>query len=147
MKSFDFNKKFSNDKTYANYYDESFEKVNSQFQNILAKYASKISDDDAKLIEHFGGTAAIFKIFKINVFLSSTKFSKIDHLGNRETLYPNVNEFKYLSHTNFKAHFTRLLKLISEYNSVSEDDNKWDVMTLTSLSTIEKEDLNPNVEW
>lgn len=147
VKSFDFNRKISSDKTYATYYDESFEKVKEQFQNILAKYASKISDEDVKLIEHFGGSASIFKIFKINVFLCNVKFSKTDHKGNKESLTPNVNEFKSLNHENFKSHFEKLILLINEYNSVSEDYNKWNINTLTILSTIEKENLNPNIEW
>jgi hypothetical protein len=75
VRSFNFNKKIADNKTYAQYYNEKMLEINDRFQSILAKYASKLSHKDIQLLEHFGGRAYIFTIFAVMKFISEAKFT------------------------------------------------------------------------
>lgn len=146
--SFDFNKKIDTNKTYAQYYQEKMLEITDRFQGILSKYASKLSQKDIQLLEHFGGRAYIFTVFAVMKFISEVKFSHQQDGNPAQALIPFNNSIKDIKRENFNKHFDKLLELINEYNNVVEKDyEKWTINNINKLQTIESANKNPATEW
>ena len=145
---FDFNKNIGKDKTFAQYYEESMSEVNDKFQLVLKKYASKLSHRDIILLEHFGGGAYIFRIFKLMKFMSEAKFSSQLEGQKAKELKPFNNSFRGMNNENFPKHFEKLIELIDEYNkSVDSENDKWTIRNINSLSTIAQAFNDPRTNW
>ena len=151
--SYDFNQLIAPNKSQGTYYNDTVLKISDKFQNILAKYASKLSIKDLKLIEHFGGSAYFYKIFVVNKFLTevnySTSITNATGVTTQTTITrPFINSFRDLTKNNFQKHFITLLDLIDNYNEVTDNKyDEWDLNSLTSLETISKMNSNENVQW
>jgi hypothetical protein len=146
--SFDFNKKISKEKTYAQYYNEKMLEITDRFQGVLAKYASKLSLKDIQLIEYFGGRAYIFTLFTIMKFTSEVKFTLHQEDEPAETVLPFNNSFKNIGRENFNKHFDKLIELIDEYNiAVDNEYEKWTINNIAKLYTTESANQNPTIEW
>jgi hypothetical protein len=145
--SYDFNGLIAVDKTYAQYYNEKMQDVADKFQNILAKYASKLSHKDIHLLEHFGGRAYFFSIFAVMKFISDAKFTVIKQNVTTTVMLFN-NSFKTVDRENFNKHFDKLIELINAYNEVVENDfEKWTIQNISKLNTTETANKNPSIEW
>lgn len=145
--SYDFNGLIAVDKTYAQYYNEKMQNVADKFQNILAKYASKLSHKDIHLLEHFGGRAYFFSVFVTMKFLSESRFTIIRQNVTTPVM-PFNNSFRNVDRENFNKHFDKLIELINAYNEVvSNDFEKWTIQNISKLNTIETANKNPNIEW
>jgi hypothetical protein len=148
VRSFDFNKKIAEDKTYAQYYHEKIIEINDKFQSVLAKYASKLSHKDIQLLEHFGGRAYIFTIFAVMKFISETKFTSQRENEPAKTVMPFNNSFKDVKRENFNKHFDKLIELITEYNgAVDNDYQKWTIENIAKLHTPQSANSDPKIEW
>jgi hypothetical protein len=145
---FDFNKLIAEDKTYAQYYNEKIQEITDRFQNILSKYASKLSHKDIPLLEHFGGRAYIFTVFAVMKFISEVKFTHRHGDEPAKTVMPFNNKLKDIKRENFNKHFDTLIELINEYNSVVDNDyEKLTIKNISKLQTIESANNNPTTEW
>ena len=146
--AFDFNQKIDPVKTYAEYCANDMKKINDRFQNILVKYAAKLSFKDIQFLEHFGGKAFMFTVFEVMRFISSAKFTQTTNNQAPVTVYPFNNSFKDISKENFVKHFNKLVEFIDEYNSsVDNDYEKWTIKNIGELSTVEKANKNPLTDW
>lgn len=70
---FNFSNQIAPNKTYAQYYAESLDKTEENFQNILAKYASKLSLEDIQRLEFFGGGSYLYRVFRVMDFLRTVQ--------------------------------------------------------------------------
>jgi hypothetical protein len=148
INSFDFNQLIDKNKTYAQYYNEKINDVTDRFQNILAKYASKLSYRDIQLLEHFGGRAYIFTVFAVMKFISETKFTHQHGSAPAQTIMPFNNSFKDIKKENFREHFNKLVEFINQYNqTVDNDYEKWTIKNISKLNTIKTANDNPTTEW
>jgi len=125
--SFNFAKCFSSGKTFAQFYADKQNTSEENFQNILAKYASKLSLEDIQRLEFFGGGAHLSKVFVSMELLNTYNIST----QNDNTQATLVNVFKNISKENFQKHFKKLLALINDYNSVCNPVERWTLETLT----------------
>jgi len=125
--SFDFAKCFSSGKTFAQFYADKQNKSEENFQNILAKYASKLSLEDIQRLEFFGGGAHLSKVFVSMELLNTYNIST----QNDNTQATPINVFKNVSKENFQKHLKKLLALINDYNSVCNPVERWTLETLT----------------
>lgn len=124
-------------KTYAQYYLEKIEKTEADFQNILAKYASKVSTEDIRMLEFFGGTAYIYNVFRLmNVMRTVVITTSINGVAQPPHAVAHINEFSNITKANFQKHFRKLLLLIAEYNSVAHQSEHWTIATLNTLTTL-----------
>ena len=150
--NYDFNTLIAPDKSYGKYYNGTVLNVSDKFQNILAKYASKLSIEDLKLLEHFGGGSYFHKIFAVNKFLTEVTFTTQTTTPSGTTTTqatrPFINSFKDLTKINFQKHFKTLLDLIDNYNKVIDNDyDEWNLNSLTNLETIVSMNDNESIEW
>jgi hypothetical protein len=147
--AFNFANLIATDKTYAQYYAEKLDKIEESFQNILAKYASKLSLEDIQRLEFFGGGSYLYKVFRImdclrTVQISTTNFS--DNTVTPKRGFSHINNFKEVSKDNFQKHFKKLLALIDDYNSVSNTNDQLTIKTLNALTTLTDKNAN-NYDW
>lgn len=149
--SYDFNQLIAPDKSYGAYYNGTVLSISDKFQNILAKYASKLSLDDLRLIEHFGGASYFHKVFAVNKFLTEVKFTTTTttQVGtSSQVTRPFINSFRDLTKINFQKHFQKLLELIENYNEVIDNEyDQWNLNSLTNLETIARMNGNENIQW
>jgi hypothetical protein len=135
-------------KTSAQYYAEKLDKTEESFQNILAKYASKLSLEDIQRLEFFGGGSYLYKVFRIMDFLRTVQVST--QINNNPVTpqrnLTHINNFTSVSKDNFQKHFKKLLALINDYNSVSSTNDKWTITTLNTLTTLAGPNTN-NYDW
>ncbi|MCA0445155.1 MAG: hypothetical protein LCH54_02875 [Bacteroidetes bacterium] len=146
--SFNFSNLISPTKTFAQYYAEKLDNTEESFQNILAKYASKLSLEDLQQLEFFGGGSHLYKVFRIMDFLRTVQVSTQIN-NNPETPLRNlahINNFNSVAKDNFQKHFKKLLSLINDYNSVSNDENKLTIHSLNTLTTLSGPKAN-NYDW
>ena len=145
---FDFNKFIAKDKTYAQYYNEKMVEIMDRFQNILAKYASKLSLKNIQLIEYFGGKAYIFTVFIVMKFISEAKITSQRNGEQEIARMPFNNRFGDVEIENFRKHFVKLVDLINQYNdSVDNDYEKWTISNISKLHTIKSANANKATEW
>lgn len=139
---FNFNNRINADKTYAQYCNQKLTEIGDKFQNMLAKYASKLTYNDVKLIEHFGGGAYMFSVFALMNVVSEASFSV--HVDDREEahLVPFLNDICDIRRDTFNLHFTKFVELVNEYNnSIDNESQKWTLSSLTKPHTIFDEDI------
>lgn len=148
IKRFNFNESIGENKTYAKYHMEQMHEISGRFQSVLSKYASKLSNKDIQLLEHFGGRAYIYTVFAVMDFISNVKFSHIEGNSPAREVVPFNNSFRDVSKENFNKHFNKLIELIEEYNSIVDNEyEKWTIDNICKLQTIESADKNPTTEW
>lgn len=148
INSFDFNQFIGVNKTYAQYYSEEINDITDRFQNILSKYASKLSYRDIQLLEHFGGRAYIFTVFAVMKFISEAKFTHQQGNAPAQTIMPFNNSFKDIKRENIQNHFDKLVELIKQYNeAVDNEYEKWTIKNISKLQTIKTANDNPSTEW
>jgi hypothetical protein len=145
---FNFNEYIVPDKTFAQYYHERFLEVANKFQDIISKYASKLSDRDLILLEHFGGRAYFYTVFAVMKFISEAKFTRQSGNQNPQSIMPFNNSFQEISRDNFNKHFDKLLELIDAYNSCVENEyEEWTIENIHKLHTIKSANANPAIDW
>lgn len=135
-------------KTNAQYYAEKLDKTEDSFQNILAKYASKLSLEDIQRLEFFGGGSYLYKVFRVMDFLRTVQISTQIN-NNPSTPQRNlthINNFSSVGQDNFQKHFKKLLALINDYNSVSSANDQWTLTSLNTLTTLAGPNAN-NYDW
>ena len=146
--SYNFNLKIAEDKTYAKYYNEKMQNIADSFQNILAKYASKLNYDDIRLLEHFGGRAYFFTVFVVMRFLTETRFTISTERQPNQNVRPFINNFKDINKNNFDKHFKKLIELINSYNDVAENEyEKWTIKNINELHTIASANADSSINW
>ena len=143
---FNFAYKFSSGKTFAQFYAEKLKESEKYFQNMLTKYASKLSLEDIERLEFFGGGSLLTKIFVSMDISMIENTSTQDDTTKKEKEIERLNEFKKVSKENFQKHFRKLLTLIDDYNSVCDTEYQW---TIDSLNfPIKLDDVNANIyDW
>ena len=147
--TFNFNNIFSDDKTYAKYINEKMVENGDRFQNILAKYASKLSVNDVRLLEHFGSGSYMFAVFNVMDFISELRAEHyVDGVpvdGARLIFNNSIGDIR---RENLNRHFQKFLELVNEYNiAVNNEQQNLTLLTLTRLYTIEAANDNPAIEW
>lgn len=146
--AYNFAATISTTKTYAQYYAEKLSKTEENFQNILAKYASKLSLEDIQRLEFFGGGAYLYKVFRIMDFLRTVQITT--QVNNNPPTAPvnlrHLNNFSGVSKENFQKHFRKLLLLIDDYNAASNPNAQWTITSLNTLTTIAGPNAN-NYDW
>lgn len=148
IRSFNFANLIAPGKTYAQYYSENLDKTEENFQNILAKYASKLSLEDIQRLEFFGGGSYLYKVFRVMDFLRTVQVSSQQN-NNPPTPASNlihINEFNQVSKENFQKHFKKLIALIKDYNAISPPSDLWTIETLNSFTTLSGPNAN-NYDW
>ena len=146
--AFNFATLIAPNKTFAQYYAEKLDKTEESFQNILAKYASKLSLEDIQRLEFFGGGSYLYKVFRVMDFFRTVQVSTQIN-NNPATAQRNlahINNFTSVSKENFQKHFIKLLALINDYNSVSKANDQWTIHSLNTLTTIAGPNAN-NYDW
>jgi len=140
--SFNFAKLISSNKTYAQFYAEKLNQAEENFQNILAKYASKLTLEDIRRLEFFGGGSYLTKVF-ISMDLCRTDRKSSQDNSNIDT---PMNYFSMVSKNNFQKHFNKLLELISDFNAVSNSDEQWTINTLSPRG-LYRESNEDSYDW
>jgi hypothetical protein len=135
-------------KTYAQYYAEKLDKTEESFQNILAKYASKLSLLDIQRLEFFGGGSYLYKVFRVMDFLRTVQVSTQvnNNPATPQTNLSHINNFNSIGKDNFQKHFRKLVALINDYNSVSGTNDQWTITSLNTLTTLSGPNAN-NYDW
>lgn len=145
---FNFSNQIAPNKTYAQYYAESLDKTEENFQNILAKYASKLSLEDIQRLEFFGGGSYLYRVFRVMDFLRTVQ---VTVQVNNITQGPPanlvfLNDFTQVSKNNFQKHFKKLLALIENFNAVCNPNDQWTLETLNTLTTLSGPNAD-NFDW
>jgi hypothetical protein len=139
---FNFNNRISEGKTYAQYCNQKITEIGDKFQNTLVKYASKLTYNDVKLIEHFGGGAYVFSVFALMNAVSEASFSMQADDGEETPIVPFLNDIRDIRRDTFNLHFNKFIELVNEYNnSVDNEFQKWTLHSLTMVHTIFDEDI------
>lgn len=146
--AFNFANLISPNKTYAQYYAEMLNKTEESFQNILAKYASKLSTEDIQRLEFFGGSSYLFRVFRVMDFLRTIQISTQvnNNPATPEMHLPILNRFTTIDRNNFQKHFRKLLELINNYNLASNINDQWTISTLNTLTNLGGPNAN-NYDW
>jgi hypothetical protein len=148
VRRFNFANNISTNKTYAQYYAENLNKIEENFQNILVKYASKISIRDIQILEFFGGGSHIYKVFRVMDFLRTVQISSQD--GNNPPTaqigFPHINRFTSISRLNFQKHFRKLIEFINDYNSVVSENDRWTLLSLNTFTNLDGANAD-NYDW
>lgn len=146
--AFNFANLIAQNKTYAQYYAEKLDKTEESFQNVLAKYASKLSLEDIQRLEFFGGGSYLYKVFRVMAFLRTVQVSTQvnNNPATPQRNLTHINNFNSVSKDNFQKHFKKLLALINDYNSVSSVNDQWTITSLKTLTTLVGPNAN-NYDW
>lgn len=145
---FDFNDTYLAGKKYAQHYFEEIESVRNSFQNILIKYASKLSLDNIDLIEHFGGKAYLFTVFISMKFSSETSIYQQFGENNKVTLETLNNSFKNVGKPNFNKHFIKFIELITQHNeAVSNESEKVTINDFCGIREFKKVNNDQTINW
>ncbi|WP_367392603.1 hypothetical protein [Lewinella sp. LCG006] len=146
--SFNFATLLDEKTTNAEYYASKFEEVAGKFQDVIAKYGSKLHIKDLELIEHFGGSSFMFSVFTIQKMLSEVKVSSSIDSNSENKRFTSINKISDIEYENFKKHFKKLIQLIDNYNEVISDCNQeWTISKMNSLDTVKGANYNEAIEW
>ncbi|RYZ22575.1 MAG: hypothetical protein EOO16_08625 [Chitinophagaceae bacterium] len=144
---FNFNGLASPGKSFARYYDDRFTDIAERFQNVLAKYASKLAHEDLRLLEHLADRAFLPQIFSIMRPLCEMSFTITGATGVAATR-PFINQFSSVNPENFRKHFEKVIQLVEQYNLALEPgDEALTLATLLRSNTIATANLDPAIEW
>ena len=148
VRQFNFNRRIGEDKTYAQYFYDKMNEVADKFQNMLSKYGSKLTYNDVKLFEHFGGGAFMYTVFMVMKFLSEATFTIQEDDEEEVPLVPHINSINNIRRDHFNEHFTKFVELVNEYNAAVDNEyQRWTLQSLMTLGTIEAANNNPAIDW
>lgn len=145
---FDFNDTYLAGKKYAQHYFEEIEYVKNSFQNILIKYASKLSLDNIELLEHFGGRAYLFTAFISMKFSSETNIYQYIGENTKIPLDSFNNNFKDIEKHNLDKHFDEFIELIAQHNEAVKNKNeKVTINDFCKIREFKRENNDPTIKW
>jgi len=148
VRNYNFANLIAPNKTFAQYYAEKLDRTEEQFQNILAKYASKLSLEDIQRLEFFGGGSYLYNVFRVMDFLRTVQVSSQmnSNPATPSTGLRQITSFNSVSKENFQKHFKKLIALINDYNAVAPINDQWTIETLNTLKTLSGVNAD-NYDW